>query len=402
MTAALALKTHLSNRVFNWVHKFNLIYNTCWEDPALDRVALNLSPNDRLLVISSAGCNALDYLIAGCGEVHAVDLNPIQNALLELKVAGIKSLDYQDFDRFFGDGYHRDARDIYQTRLRDEISDMSKAFWDRNISYFCGKGWRESFYYRGTAGLLAKFLTLHLFHVKSLRPRLEDLINARTLDEQKELYEAEIKPRLWSKWMHWILSRDVTMSLMGVPPDQKKHMATQFPGGIQGYFEQSLEAVLTQLPFRENYFYRVYIEGRYPRDCRPEYLREENFENLKNRINHLYIHTGSVAHFLEATNLSFSRYVLLDHMDWLSLNQKQELEREWNAIFSRATEGARAIYRSAALNVTYLDDISIKTKLGNRRLGDVLIQNSELAAQLHMQDRVHTYASFYIADIKPA
>jgi S-adenosylmethionine-diacylglycerol 3-amino-3-carboxypropyl transferase len=89
-------------------------------------------------------------------------------------------------------------------------------------------------------------------------------------------------------------------------------------------------------------------------------------------------------------------------MDWLSLNQKQELEREWNAIFSRATEGARAIYRSAALNVTYLDDISIKTKLGNRRLGDVLIQNSELAAQLHMQDRVHTYASFYIADIKPA
>lgn len=58
--------------LFRAIHKSNLIYNTCWEDPAVDRIALNLTARDRLLVISSAGCNALDYLVAGCGEVHAI------------------------------------------------------------------------------------------------------------------------------------------------------------------------------------------------------------------------------------------------------------------------------------------------------------------------------------------
>ena len=33
----------LNTRIFKAVHKRNLIYNTCWEDPALDRVALNLA-----------------------------------------------------------------------------------------------------------------------------------------------------------------------------------------------------------------------------------------------------------------------------------------------------------------------------------------------------------------------
>jgi S-adenosylmethionine-diacylglycerol 3-amino-3-carboxypropyl transferase len=51
----------LNGSVFSWIHGNNLVYNTCWEDPRLDRLALNLSHNDHVLVITSAGCNALDY-----------------------------------------------------------------------------------------------------------------------------------------------------------------------------------------------------------------------------------------------------------------------------------------------------------------------------------------------------
>ena len=94
----------LSGGVFALVHGHNLIYNTCWEDPALDRAALDLRPDDRVLVITSAGCNALDYLLAGAGEIHAVDLNPRQNALLELKTAGIRALDHAAFFELFGHG----------------------------------------------------------------------------------------------------------------------------------------------------------------------------------------------------------------------------------------------------------------------------------------------------------
>jgi len=399
MSAALAMKAKISNKLFTWVHTSNLIYNTCWEDPAIDRLALNLSSEDRLLVISSAGCNALDYLLAGCGEVHAVDINPIQNALLELKVAAIRRLDFADFDRFFGDGRHPRATLLYNRDLRPNISETSQVYWDRNIHFFNGKGWRDSFYYRGTSGLLAKFLMMHLFHVKALRKPLEDLINARSLSEQRGIYDAEIKPRLWTKWMHWTLSRDVTMSLMGVPPSQKEHMTSQSPGGIGSYIERSLEAVLTELPFHQNYFYRVYMEGRYPREYRPEYVKEENFDLLRDRVRNLHIHTDSVAQVLEKRPLRFSRFVLLDHMDWLSSHRHDELRREWNAIVRRATSSARVIYRSAAQKVEYLDNLEVSVDNQPIRLGEMLRQQYALARELHTKDRVHTYASFYIADL---
>jgi S-adenosylmethionine-diacylglycerol 3-amino-3-carboxypropyl transferase len=81
---------------FGLVYRNNLIYNQCWEDPAVDQQALALGPADRVLVITSAGCNALDYALSGAA-VLAVDANPRQNHLLELKLAGLRALDYEAF-----------------------------------------------------------------------------------------------------------------------------------------------------------------------------------------------------------------------------------------------------------------------------------------------------------------
>jgi S-adenosylmethionine-diacylglycerol 3-amino-3-carboxypropyl transferase len=46
-----------------------------------------LRDQDNLLVITSAGCNVLDYTLTGPRRILAVDANPRQNALLELKFA---------------------------------------------------------------------------------------------------------------------------------------------------------------------------------------------------------------------------------------------------------------------------------------------------------------------------
>ena len=90
--------------LFSQVHGGNLIYNTCWEDPRLDREMLRLGPDSRVVMITSAGCNALDYLLDGPAEIHAVDMNPRQNALLELKASAIRNLDYERFYKMFGEG----------------------------------------------------------------------------------------------------------------------------------------------------------------------------------------------------------------------------------------------------------------------------------------------------------
>ena len=108
----------LGSQLFGLVHGHNLVYNTCWEDPRLDRVALRLTPADRLMVITGAGCNALDYALAAPARIDAVDVNPRQNALLELKLAGIKALDFDTFFQMFGRGRLPGIESVYREKLR--------------------------------------------------------------------------------------------------------------------------------------------------------------------------------------------------------------------------------------------------------------------------------------------
>ena len=91
------LRDKIDQKLFDAIYSRSLVYNTCWEDPAVDRQALALGPDDTVLVITSAGCNALDYALQARRRIHAVDANPRQTALLELKIAGIRALAFDDF-----------------------------------------------------------------------------------------------------------------------------------------------------------------------------------------------------------------------------------------------------------------------------------------------------------------
>jgi S-adenosylmethionine-diacylglycerol 3-amino-3-carboxypropyl transferase len=146
----LTLKDRIDQKVFDALYSRSLVYNTCWEDPAVDRQALDLGPNDSVLVITSAGCNTLDYALQGPRKIFAVDANPRQNALLELKIAGIRKLSFDDFFALFGSGFHPNIRSMYFQLLRPELSPFAKTYWDRRINWFCSS--HGSFYFHGLAG----------------------------------------------------------------------------------------------------------------------------------------------------------------------------------------------------------------------------------------------------------
>ena len=63
----------------------------------MDREVLGLGADDELVLITSAGCNALDYALDAPRRIHAVDMNFRQNALLELKLAAIRNLEHDEF-----------------------------------------------------------------------------------------------------------------------------------------------------------------------------------------------------------------------------------------------------------------------------------------------------------------
>lgn len=393
----MALQEWISGRVFRFVHGNNLVYNTCWEDPRLDREAMQLTENDRVLVITSAGCNALDYALAGAGEVHAVDMNPRQNALLDLKIAAAKGLEYEDFYRMFGHGTIAGVQKIYSQVLRPQLKDWSRSYWDKWIKFFDNP--KRSFYFRGTSGGFARGIGVYIDRIAGIRSEVNELMGCTNLADQRQVYE-HVHDKMWSRWLKFTLNRDTTLSLLGVPKAQRRQIDTQYPGGIVQFIQDAMEAVFSTLPFHDNYFWRVYITGRYTPTCLPEYLKPESWEKLRSGLSdRIHIHTDSVQGFLEKHPGKLTRFVLLDHMDWLSDHFFPLLESEWQAIIEHAAPNARVLWRSGGLRTDFIDNVYVNVEGKQTPLPSLLKYNVELAERLHKLDRVHTYGSFYIADL---
>jgi len=391
------LADRIDQQVFNAIYSRALVYNTCWEDPAVDRLALDLTADDTLLVITSAGCNVLDYALTGPRRIHAIDANPRQNALLELKLAGIRQLEHADFFAVFGHGYHPEFRDLYFDALRQELSPQAVAFWDRRAAWFGNPN--GSFYFHGLSGIVARVFHGYL----KVRPRLarsvRELFETDSLDDQRHIYDTRVQPLIWTPSVNWTLSRQLTMSMLGVPHPQRKEVQAQHSLGVAGFVRDSIEYVFRQLPISTNYFWSVYLRGRYTESCCPEYLKPENFATLKGGlVDRVSIHTSTVTDFLRGTDESISKFVLLDHMDWMSSYYPEALEEEWAAILDRARSDARIIFRSAHAAPSYLERIELGPQ--RTRLTERLAFHPELAQRLTMLDRVHTYAGFHIADVR--
>jgi S-adenosylmethionine-diacylglycerol 3-amino-3-carboxypropyl transferase len=375
-------RVHLGKGLFDLLWRHSLVYNQCWEDPAVDRKALVLTPEDRVMVITSAGCNALDYALLGA-RVVAVDANPRQNHLLELKRAGIRALDFEDFFALFGLGRSCRAREIY-AGLRHSLPDEARAFWDRQVRLFEPGG--RSFYYRGTAGLVALVLKWHIDLVSRTRRVVDRILEARDVPEQIDIYRAELRERLLGEGLLSVIGSPGVLSLLGVP-DPQRRMVHAGRGGFAGFLRRAIDHVMSVALLRDNYFWSVYVNGRYRPESCPEYLKRENFEKLKRGlVDNVSTRTGTVTECLARDRDSFTAFVLLDHMDWMA-RAPRLLEEEWQQIFAAASPGARVIFRSGGRDAGFLP-VSVLRHLSFDRTR---------AEALHRQDRVGTYGSFHIA-----
>ena len=395
------LAKQISRAIFKLCHGNQLVYNTCWEDPRLDRVALQLGKGDRLLMITSAGCNALDYALDEPERIDTVDMNPRQNALLELKKAGIRRLEYDDFFQIFGRGVtdDEDWDKLYQA-MRPDLTADAQTYWDKNGKFFLG-GRRSSFYFRGSAGMFAWGVNAYINRWAKVRDEINQLLEADTVEEQKRLHSEAVKPAFWGPWIKWMIKRDATLSLLGVPRAQRRQLERYYPGGIAKFVEDRLDTVFGELPIKDNYFWRVYLTGEYTHECCPEYLKEGNFQRLKaGLVDRIQTNTTTILDYLKNTEQKYSHFVLLDHMDWLAEHYADVLAEQWQTIIDRSDDGARVLWRSAAVICEFVDPIKVSIDGQTRQLGEVLQYDRELADELHSVDRVNTYGSFSITTLQ--
>jgi len=324
-----------------------LVYAQIWEDPVVDMEGLAIQPDSRVMCIASGSCNALSYLTADPAQVTAMDLNRAHVALGQLKITAIRHLpNYERFQRFFGHADHAENKAVYKEMIAPHLDQESRKYWEkrditgrRRISYFT-----KGLYKRG---LLGNFIGLaHLF-AKLYKIDLSHLLEAETVEEQREVFERELAPVFDKKFVRWLTDQPASLFGLGIPPAQFDELAGDERMAV--VLRRRLEKLACDFEVKDNYFAWQAFSRGYARSedaPLPPYLQRANWDVMRDRIDRLSVERGNMVQWIgDRDEASMDRFVLLDAQDWMNDGQLDEL---WGRITRASRPGARVLFRTAA------------------------------------------------------
>ncbi|KAK0870209.1 hypothetical protein LTR87_013417 [Friedmanniomyces endolithicus] len=363
------------------------IYAFTWEDSRTDARLLKITNEDMILAITSAGDNILSYALERPKRIHAVDLNPAQNNLLELKVAAFRALEYQDMWKLFGEGKHDNFQKVLVEKLSPYLSSQAFDYWLHvGPQTFNPKG--KGFYFTG--GSRHALQLIHwLGSLLGVRKDMNRLCEVQTLAEQREIWTKRVRRVLLSQLLAYFVigSERFLWKALGVPGEQRamieedyqrasgdrapssaaeKSSGTGQPGevgatksgqAIWNYGVQTLDPVANDtLVSEDNHYYLVCLLGHYTRRCHPDYLTPKAHLKLSapGALDNLRIHTDELAEvFARMQPESLTIAVLMDSMDWFPPSGP-EAPAQVLAVNRALKAGGRVLIRSSGLNPWYM------------------------------------------------
>ncbi len=312
-----------------------IVYSRVWEDDRVDRLGLAISPGDRVLVVASAGDVAFHAALDGAGAVIAVDRNPAQLHLLELKLAALRTLDADAFWTLFGEG-RSPADPAWYHRSRPALPARSRHYWDRHAGLFDLGLLRQS---RVELGLLLLGPLVRGIVGRRDFARLLEAPDART---QGQLYARRSARRLWNPVTRRAIRWSGLLALLTMNREQwHLVVADRFLDG----FEERVAVLLDRELIRENPFWCRVLTGR---PCRPvdevAYLAPGAFEQLRASTTVIRPRLGPLVTILRAEpDASLDAIDLLDVPDWLPPGARRQL---WDEAGRVLRPGGRCLARS--------------------------------------------------------
>jgi len=372
-----------------------LVYPQIWEDPEIDMEAMAITPDCRVLTITSGGCNVMSYLAADPKEIVAVDLNTAHVALNRLKLAAIRYLpSWSAFYRFFGEAGENANVEAYWRYLAPRLDGDSRRYWEgrglsglgrRRIAMFARDFYRH--------GLLGNFIGLcHLVaRLYGVDPR--DALRARSLREQREFFSRSLAPLFEKRLIRWVTAQPLSLYGLGIPPAQ--HAALAGGNGMADVLRERLERLACGFSLQENYFAWQAFGRAYAgteAGPLPPYLRREHFAAIRARAGRVEVHNAALTGYLRGQPArSFDRYVLLDAQDWMT---REKMNALWREITRTAKPGARVIFRTAAPPSPLPGCVEAVTLDGWR-------YEREASLAYTARDRSAIYGGFHLYVLKP-
>lgn len=357
-----------------------LLFAQCWEDPELDRRALELPPGGTALVVTSGGCTALSLALESPSRLIAVDMNPTQTALLELKIAGARRLDHGEYLELLGVRSSSRRAALYRA-CRPGLSADAAPYWDAN----------ERSIERGVlrSGRYEQYLEAfrRLLLVIQGPRRIRRLFEMETEEERRRFYRDEWDRAGWRLFFRLFFSRAL-LGRFGLDPA----FFTYVDGGASfgEHFRRLAEHVLTDIPARENYFLAQICLGRYLNEAAvPPYLQAGHFERLRRHAGRIEPCTGELEAVLRSLpDGSIDAFALSNVFEWVS---PDVFERTLREIHRTAAPGGRLCYRNLLVRRTH-----------PRSLDGWFLPEPVRARRLLFEDRSFVYSRFEIATALPA
>lgn len=309
--------------------KFDFIrYANCWEDAEVLLEGLQVQPGARIVSVASAGDNTFSLLTTNPALVVAVDINPAQLYLVELKKVAFQTLAYHELLQFLGVQQGINRLQVYQ-QLRPNLDKPAQQFWD-NRSHLIESG----VIYAGKFERYFKFFRKWVLPFIHSRQTNLLLFQAKAADEQNRFYHNKwnnIRWRLFFRafFSEWVLGR------FGRDPRFLKEVEIPVASFIFNQAAQHLQTEAAQ----QNYFLRFIHLGHFGSTL-PHYLQPQHFNTIRQNLSNLQLVHGYVQQTFTSPGY-FDYFNLSNIFEYMPQNEFQKIASN---IAEAAAPGARLAY----------------------------------------------------------
>jgi len=361
------LKSEIESRA-----KFDMIrYSQVWEDADLLIEALNISNDDTVLSIASAGDNAFALLAQNPEKVYAVDLSFAQIACCELRKAMYRQLNREDHMLFGGvtDG----EMDRLSTLKRLDLPQNVKEYWENNPDTI-----EKGFMTQGKFEHYFKIFREKAMPLVHTRRKIEDLLSPKTEEQRCEFYDKVWNNRRWRMMFAIFFSR-FTMGRLG----RDKEFFTYVDGSVANRILARSKHALTKLDTSKNPYLHYILNGKYEAAF-PYSLREENYKKIQDNLDRIGFRQLSIENFAAEYDGEINAFNLSDIFEYMTIDSMNKL---YETMLQKSAKNARFAYWNMLAprkcEATICDKYAVET-------------DEDKNAELLMKDKAFFYSKFYL------
>lgn len=314
-----------------------LSYSFGNEDWTTEHRALQIKPDDTILCVTASGDRPLNLMTANFKEMVAVDANPLQNALFDLKRVALSKLSFPNYMAFMGARQSKQRQKIYE-ELQDDLDPMAHALLERQI-----KKIEQGILYQGSVEKILKYLstTMKIFRGK----KIEKLFSFDNIEQQREFVKNHWQTPVWKKTLYFALHPFVTRTFMK-DPGLYEHVDSTFHVGKQ--IDRRLTHYLNKNLAKESTLLSLLLQGSVAHAYFPPYLTESGVAKIKQQVHKARFHTANLVSFLENSNEE--RFDCFSVSDIASYMDRKQFNRLVEGIFKTAKPNARFCIRQFMTN----------------------------------------------------